>query len=993
MNYNDLFNKDSNNDDNDSFYSDFSDNKTENSVYNKVEDNSDFYNNVSSNDNIYINFEKEETKEENNPPIVLNNNDNQDKKLLRKHKMFKIMFAFLIVIVFSIVSILVLAELKLIKLPWLDYPEVLNLSQNEVMLKRESKFQFSTHVYPSQVHYGRIIFESADPSIADVNPITGYVEAKSNGTTIIKAYLEDYKDVLDTCEVVVSDNNVLVESISVDNENIDILNNSKYILKYSYYPKNAGLHYFIYSSSDNDILSVSNNGEVIALKPGRAMITILDEVSGNSVNQEFTVYDSKDYNSTDGNHLVSSIKVSSSDVDLIVGGEYQVNATVYPENVIQTVTFSSVNPNIATVTTDGLITGVDYGTTQIVATAIDGTNKIIDVTVVSDEVAVTGIRLVTNSMTIPLSDTKRILYEIEPSKATNQKVLWTSSDASIVSIDAGGNLEGVNSGTATITATTDDGNFTAQMIVNVIKQKISVSVNDLQLSKTSVSLNVGQTVTVNATVSPSNASNKKVIWTTSNGSVASVSNGMIYAKSGGTATIRATTQDGQITKTVNVVVKSSAINSISLSSGSVKLGIGGVTQLYVTYSPTNASGKSVTWSTSNGSVASVSNGLVYAKSVGTARIVATTPNGKTAVCVVTVTNEKVDVQNIELSNKNYIVKVNGTTGATPIITPSHATVQTVTWSIGDSSIATVTSDGKIRGVREGVTSVKAKTNNGKTASSFVIVKNNNPPAYYLDGTSIKYWVDTSYKNYAITHIWVNDPYTQFKTEIPDKFGSLASPSTLMQKASKKNPGKAIIGINASGFVTESFSAPLYNVEHKWKNTSVSPLVVYEGNVIRDYTTISSIQAVYNIYGMDSSGNLRYIKYSSSGANNTNVKSNTLNAGIKYTFGWKPVLVFNGKTNDEYLTSDVTIRQSICQQDSHNFIFISNITSNRSKGFSTASLAKKMVELKCQTGFNLDGGGSISIYQVKKGSNKPSKVRVMEGDVGRSIPDILYFVGD
>ena len=53
----------------------------------------------------------------------------------------------------------------------------------------------------------------------------------------------------------------------------------------------------------------------------------------------------------------------------------------------------------------------------------------------------------------------------------------------------------------------------------------------------------------------------------------------------------------------------------------------------------------------------------------------------------------------------------------------------------------------------------------------------------------------------------------------------------------------------------------------------------------------------------------------------------------------------------------------------------------------------MVELKCQTGFNLDGGGSISIYQVKKGSNKPSKVRVMEGDVGRSIPDILYFVGD
>ena len=360
MNYNDLFNKDSNNDDTNSFYSDFSNtesndkkeiNSVESNINNNVEDNStesnidnsDFYNNIPSNDNIYNNFVNKETKEEptenNNPKIVPDNNDNQNKKLLKKHKLFKIMFAFLIVIIFSIMSVLVLAELKLIKLPWLEYPEVLNLSQNEVMLKRESKFQFSTHVYPSQVHYGRIIFESSDPSIADVNPITGYVEAKSNGTTTIKAYLEDYTDVLDTCEVVVSDNNVLVESVSVDNENIDILMNSKYILKYSYYPKNAGLHYFIYSSSDNDILSVSNNGEVTALKPGRAMVTILDEVSGNSVNQEFTVYDSNDYKSSDGNHIVSSIKVSSSNVDLIVGGEYQVNATVYPEKVIQKVTF------------------------------------------------------------------------------------------------------------------------------------------------------------------------------------------------------------------------------------------------------------------------------------------------------------------------------------------------------------------------------------------------------------------------------------------------------------------------------------------------------------------------------------------------------------------------------------------------------------------------------------------------------------------------------
>ncbi len=164
-------------------------------------------------------------------------------------------------------------------------------------------------------------------------------------------------------------------------------------------------------------------------------------------------------------------------------------------------------------------------------------------------------------------------------------------------------------------------------------------VTGVTLNKTSASITVGNTVSLTATVSPGSAANKAVTWASSNTSVATVSNGVVTAKSAGTAKITVTTKDGNKTATCTVTVKPAVINvtGITLNKTTSTMEIGKTLTLTATVSPSNATNKNVTWKSDNTAVATVVNGVVTAKSEGTANITVTTEDGKkTAVCAVTV---------------------------------------------------------------------------------------------------------------------------------------------------------------------------------------------------------------------------------------------------------------------------------------------------------------------------------------------------------------------
>ena len=166
-----------------------------------------------------------------------------------------------------------------------------------------------------------------------------------------------------------------------------------------------------------------------------------------------------------------------------------------------------------------------------------------------------------------------------------------------------------------------------------------MSVTNITLSSESISLVEGDSETLTATVSPSNATNKKVIWTSTDGSIASVDNGRVTALKPGNTTIKAKSDDGGKTATCQVTVKAKVYNveSVSLDKTNITLTEGDSETLTATVYPDNATNKNVSWKSSNTSVATVNNGVVTAIKAGTATITVTTEDGrKTASCQVIV---------------------------------------------------------------------------------------------------------------------------------------------------------------------------------------------------------------------------------------------------------------------------------------------------------------------------------------------------------------------
>ena len=199
----------------------------------------------------------------------------------------------------------------------------------------------------------------------------------------------------------------------------------------------------------------------------------------------------------------------------------------------------------------------------------------------SDEdltVHVTGVVLSNNSLTLAKGKQSMLSATVTPDDATNKNVTWTSSNTSVATVAQTGKVTAKAAGTATITATTVDGGFTATCEVTVTDGSSTVAVTGVTLNKTSANLTVGGAETLTATVSPSNATNKNVTWTSSNTSVATVANGVVTAKAVGTATITVKTADGNKTATCAVTVtaqpSAETVSSptASIASGSIAKG-------------------------------------------------------------------------------------------------------------------------------------------------------------------------------------------------------------------------------------------------------------------------------------------------------------------------------------------------------------------------------------------------------------------------------------
>jgi uncharacterized protein YjdB len=205
-----------------------------------------------------------------------------------------------------------------------------------------------------------------------------------------------------------------------------------------------------------------------------------------------------------------------------------------------------------------------------------------------------------------------------------------------------GTVTTLKAGTANITVITEDGNKTATCVLTVTP--IVIPVTHVTLNKTIDTLNVGNTLTLTATVFPENATNKNITWLSSDTAIAKVNNGIVTAVAKGTAIITVTTQDGNKTATCNVTAVIPIIPVIDVTlnetNAIIPTHLSNILTLTATVLPTNATNKNVTWSSSDTTVAKVNNGVVTQThgGAGNVTITVTTEDGnKTATCAVTLT--------------------------------------------------------------------------------------------------------------------------------------------------------------------------------------------------------------------------------------------------------------------------------------------------------------------------------------------------------------------
>ena len=266
-------------------------------------------------------------------------------------------------------------------------------------------------------------------------------------------------------------------------------------------------------------------------------------------------------------------------------------------------------------------------------------------------VAVTGVSLSQTEVTLAVGGTLTLTATFIPDYAVS-KVTWSSSDEAVATVNESGVVTAKAEGTATITVSSIDGTVTATCAITV-----GVPVTGVSLSQTSAKLHSGETLALTATVSPANATNKRVTWSSSNQDVATVDeNGVVTAKTEGTATITATTADGGKKATCTVTVSYVLVTGVSLSQTSAAIEVGETLKLTATIAPENASYKGVTWSSSNETIATVADGVVTGKTAGMTTIKVTTVDGKkTATCKITVNDDESDEFLVDLNSltSNY----------------------------------------------------------------------------------------------------------------------------------------------------------------------------------------------------------------------------------------------------------------------------------------------------------------------------------------------------
>lgn len=581
----------------------------------------------------------------------------------------------------------------------------LDTHQKQVSLS-QGTYQLNYTITPDGPGVNKdVTWESLNESVATVNE-NGLVTFKTPGHATILVRTVDMGvsgNLYDTCQFSIDNP---VTSLELDYTEITLKLEEQHRITALVLPLDATNREVTWESNDTSVATVDESGLVHAVGSGNATILCKSVDAGYTAMCKVTVY-----------QPVTEVVMSNSTMSVRKGTEFWLNATCLPANAMnKSVVWSSTNEDIATVDQNGKVTTLEPGHCEIIASSQDtGVSASCVLTVTQP---ITGIYLNVTNKTIMTNEQFVIMPTITPFDADNKNVTYMSSDENVCKVDENGVVTGVHGGKAVVIVKTEERGLIASCLVLVEE-----FVNLVDIAESDIKLNVGDTVVLSADVKPVTATNKNITWSSSNNRVATVDGaGKVTAVGMGETTIYAYAKDGSgLYDTCRIsVIK--GVSSVSITPSSINVSTGQTVNVSAVVLPTDATNKSLTWSSSDPTVALVDfNGNITGISAGICKIYAVSDDGNnvTGECRVTV-KETVPATGVVINSKSITMLPGQTRTLTARIKPSRSE-ETVRWVSGDTSVATVDSNGVVTAKGQGFTEIYAITSESSVESSCEVI--------------------------------------------------------------------------------------------------------------------------------------------------------------------------------------------------------------------------------------------------------------------------------
>lgn len=411
---------------------------------------------------------------------------------------------------------------------------------------------------------------------------------------------------------------------------------------------------------------------------------------------------------------LDSISLNKTELNLEKGVSETLKVTYNPEAAGKgkTVTWSSSDAKVATVSKDGKVTAMAPGTAKITA-SVDGKTAVCTVNVTA---TLKGISLNKSELNLKKGQSEKLVVSYDPADTTDKKdVVWASSDTSVVSVAADGTVNALKEGTAEITAKVGDKTAVCKVTVK------EIHLNEISLSKAETTIAKGETETLKVIYNPEDTTDDKtVIWSSSNPEIASVKDGVVTAIKAGTTEITAKVGDKTAVCKVTVNIP---LESITISPSEMRLESGETKSFKVTYNPEDTTDdKTIRWNVEDNTIASVDeNGNVTGLKGGVTTVSATSANGLTVSAQVKVL---IHTTGLEMSAKEAEVNRGEEIQLGVNFIPANTDdSKDVIWYSTDQEVAVVNQNGLVTGKKAGTAVIRAVAKDGGfTAECTVTVK-------------------------------------------------------------------------------------------------------------------------------------------------------------------------------------------------------------------------------------------------------------------------------